>query len=703
MTANRDLDADVEIADRLRLTWSPFFGRFGRLRPVQRVGIPKILDQKDVLMVAPTASGKTEAACAPLVEMNSGSERWTILYISPTRALVNDLFQRLDSPIEQLGLTIKRRTGDHRDPLVEPPNLLLTTPESFDSLLCRGRSRALRHVLGYVNAVVLDEVHLIFGTARGEQTRWLLHRLRRLREQMVTDAVIRTADLQVVALSATVPDVDALVDTYLGPDRAVVSVEGTRPIELVAPDAGSPAAESSVLNYVRSADASEKVLVFSNARKRVDELARVLATTLEPDRYEVRAHHGSLAQAERESVESAMKARDRIVVCATMTLEIGIDIGDVDVVVLDGPAPSVSSLLQRVGRGNRRSGYTRLMMCSGSVVESLVHAAMLDAARVGDLGDAERGPQYAVARQQLASYIFQAPGRSRPRAQLEGFAGALLPTVDAARVLDHLVSLGEFEEDASGVRLGREWLDLSDRGAIHSTIEDAGGYEVVDQRTGAGIGKGIRSQSGRGLGVAGKLLEVKKWDQFKIVVSKAANEAGAAGQWSYVSRAWMRGAGQPRAVQRYLGIPRDEWPVLEVGQSICVFHFGGARRRAVLSLIEELAGTGATLHLDDWTIWLPDPGRNEHRVPGWLTRWTPDQLGLLLDGSRLDRMERLLARPAANKQLPLGLRVREVSEWLALSDEREAFSRATWTRPGDPHAANALRLVARELWPIAFT
>ena len=175
-----------------------------------------------------------------------------------------------------------------------------------------------------------------------------------------------------------------------------------------------------------------------------------------------------------------MKARDRIVVCATMTLEIGIDIGDVDLVVLDAPAPSVSSLLQRVGRGNRRSGYTRLMMCSGSVVESLVHAAMLDAARAGDLGDAERGPQYAVARQQFASYIFQAPGRSRPRAQLEGLAGALLPTVDAASLLNHLVSLGEFEEDASGVRLGRRVAGFERSTNALDEIEDAGGYEVVD-------------------------------------------------------------------------------------------------------------------------------------------------------------------------------------------------------------------------------
>src|SRR5205823_6804612 len=104
----------------------------------------------------------------------------TVLYVSPTRALVNDLYERLHDPLRQLGLRLVRRTGDHKDSLAPAPHVLLTTPESFDSLLCRGRDGERGHVLASVVAVVLDEIHLLLGSPRGEQARWLVERLRRL-------------------------------------------------------------------------------------------------------------------------------------------------------------------------------------------------------------------------------------------------------------------------------------------------------------------------------------------------------------------------------------------------------------------------------------------------------------------------------------------------------------------------------------------
>src|SRR5688500_17057613 len=110
-----DPPPDAELAQRLRISWSTFFGRFGSLRPIQQLSIGGILEGRDALLVAPTASGKTEAACAPLIERNFAEREWAILYVTPTRALVNDLYERLASPVEQLGLTIGRRTGDHRD------------------------------------------------------------------------------------------------------------------------------------------------------------------------------------------------------------------------------------------------------------------------------------------------------------------------------------------------------------------------------------------------------------------------------------------------------------------------------------------------------------------------------------------------------------------------------------------------------------
>jgi ATP-dependent Lhr-like helicase len=498
-----------------------------------------------------------------------------------------------------------------------------------------------------------------------------------------------------VALSATVPDSTLVAAAYLRERPEVITVGGTRTIEVVTPPTESPTVEHSLPPYLAAVGA-QKVLVFSNTRKRVDQLARDLAESLSPTGYQVRAHHGSLAQPEREATEAAVKDNDRIVVCATMTLEIGIDIGDIDLIVLDAPAPSVSSLLQRIGGGNRRTDTPRLMMCSGSVAEALVHAAMLEAARRGNLGVAERGPQYAVARQQAASYIFQAPNRARPRSQLESLASAVVPAVDYGSLIDHLVGNEELAADSSGVRLGKPWQDKTTMGEIHSNIEDAGGYQVVDAHTGAQIGKGIRSQTGRGMGVAGKFLEVKKWDDFRILVRKAASEEASRGEWSYVSQAWMRGAGQPRAVQSYLGIPRDDWPILVVDGTQCAFHFGGSRRKAVLQLVLDFSGQKA-VQLDDWAIWLETQANSHAQRPTWLAGWQPSQLEILLGPDRLPRTERLLARPRANEALPTALRMREVMMWLDLDGELAAFTRARWSPPPNADARQALLAVATAL------
>ena len=122
MDSESALIQDRTVANRLQHTWSAFFQRFGRLTPTQREAIPPVLAGRDCLVCAPTASGKTEAACAPLIErLLSGGTDWTILYVSPTRALVNDLYERLWTPIRDLSLRLERRTGDHHGVIDPPP------------------------------------------------------------------------------------------------------------------------------------------------------------------------------------------------------------------------------------------------------------------------------------------------------------------------------------------------------------------------------------------------------------------------------------------------------------------------------------------------------------------------------------------------------------------------------------------------------
>ena len=156
------------VARQLTRSWDAFFARFGRLTNVQRAAIPDILGGRSVLVSAPTAAGKTEAACAPLMErMLRLPGDWRVIYVSPTRALVNDLFERLRNPLERLNVRLARRTGEYRSG-AEEAQVLLTTPESLDSMLCRGRIEG-GHLLAASAAVVLDEIHLLASSARGEQ------------------------------------------------------------------------------------------------------------------------------------------------------------------------------------------------------------------------------------------------------------------------------------------------------------------------------------------------------------------------------------------------------------------------------------------------------------------------------------------------------------------------------------------------------
>lgn len=683
------IDQDRAVARRLHRTWDPFFGSFGRLTEIQRAVIPAIVGGQDVLVCSATASGKTEAACAPLVERFIGRQGpWTILYVSPTRALVNDLYMRLQTPLGRLGLRLIRRTGDYPTEVYPPPHVLLTTPESFDSILCRGRvADPEGHAFAWVTAVVLDEIHLLRGSARGEQVRWLLERLHRLRREAKRKDWATDESIQVVGLSATVPNPDRVRDAYL-PAGTVLSVPGGRSIETVAVSCDLPQVEAALPTYLESLHRSEKVLVFCNARRRVDDLVAFLRPKLETLGYPVRAHHGSLSRREREETEAAVKQEARIVVVATSTLELGVDIGDIDLVVLDGPAPDIPALLQRIGRGKRRTDSTRVMTCSGSAAEVVVHSAMIEAARAGWLGPAEEGLQHAVARQQLASYIFQAPRRHRHRNRLQELLDACAAPVVARSLLDHLLDIGELEQDADQIRLGEYWRDQTGRGEIHSNIEGSPGETVVDERSGQAIAHNVSFRGGTGLRAGGELLQVRAWRDRKIEVRRVADARLARGEWSYSSRAWVKGAGQPQSVCRYLGIAEDEWPVIvEEGWSY-VFHFGGVRRRAVL----ELAAEGPDLSqvkVNEWFIEIPT--LDEDR-PLWIAQMSPALLEIGL-ASNLGRLERLLARPQANKSLPLDVRINEIRSWLQMDKTVAEIQRAHWVRAEDADLREVLSIL----------
>lgn len=397
MTSSCQLDNRVATA---------FYGRFNELREAQQAAIEPLLAGLNIVLTSGTGSGKTEAVTAPLV-----SKYWReavradylfLLYIAPTKALVNDLEKRLHPPLAALNLRVGVRHGDRDDLKSGPvPHVLITTPESLEVMLFR-KDPALQSI----RAVVVDEVHLLYNTQRGFQLSILLQRLRR----------ILPRDLQCAALSATVGDLSHVRDFLLGADASaeLLAFSAARAIDAQIRHVEGP---SQFLSLVRKMTEGRptKLLVFANSRRECERLAGILQDD-DALRHSVFAHYSSLSPEVRLDTERKYAAMRTAICVATSTLELGIDIGDIDAVLLWGVPSGVDSFLQRIGRGNRRSNKTNVVCLvpddSDSVsLDAIRFAALLDGAKKGELPISEPYELFGAIGQQCLSIIVSDDGR----------------------------------------------------------------------------------------------------------------------------------------------------------------------------------------------------------------------------------------------------------------------------------------------------
>ena len=357
------------------------------LRPLQEEATGPVLDGDDALMLAPTAGGKTEAAVFPLLTaMSAGG--WaapSVAYVAPLKALLNNLLPRLEAYSGWLGRGAALwhgdvTTGTRARILQDPPDLLLTTPESLESMLVSVKVDH-RRLFGGLQTVVADEVHAFAGDDRGWHLLAVLERLTRISGRPV----------QRIGLSATVGNPVDLLAWLQGssagkrPGRVIApgidvlpAVTSSRVLRRTgalpakpgpatgraAPATGPPPGDVQ-LDYVGSVDNAAKVtaalhqgekrLVFCQSRRLVEQLG----TALRASGVTTFLSHASLAADERRRAEEAFATSRDCVIVATSTLELGIDVGDLDrVIQLDAPA-TVASFLQRIGRSGRRPGSPR--------------------------------------------------------------------------------------------------------------------------------------------------------------------------------------------------------------------------------------------------------------------------------------------------------------------------------------------------------
>ncbi|PZO68173.1 MAG: ligase-associated DNA damage response DEXH box helicase [Paracoccus denitrificans] len=344
----------------------------------------------DTLLIAPTGGGKTLAGFLPsLVELADGYKGLHTLYISPLKALAADIGRNLARPVEDLELDIRieNRTGDTRQSArqrqrTDPPQILLTTPESLALMLSYPEAP---NIFGSVRRVVLDELHALAESKRGDELMLGLARLRTL-----------SPGLRVTGLSATVEDPEALaafmgggaiIHADPGPDPDIEMLPTSRPPPWAG--GGGHYAVPDVLNAIRGA---KTTIVFINTRAQAELFFQALWADND-DNLPIALHHGSLSREARERVEAAMAAGQLRAVVATGSLDLGIDWGDVDLVIQVGAPRNVKRLVQRIGRANHRyNAPSKARIVPANRFEVIECVAALQAVRERDLDGDARGP-----------------------------------------------------------------------------------------------------------------------------------------------------------------------------------------------------------------------------------------------------------------------------------------------------------------------
>ncbi len=324
--------------------------------------------ESNVIISSSTASGKTEAAFFPILSVlnNNPSSTVSVLYIAPTKALINDQFDRLSDLTLETDVKVTKWHGDasvsnKQKLLNSPTGVLQITPESLESILINRSSDIIR-LFGDLRFVVFDEIHTMMGSDRGNQVKCLIERI----------AYKIGYCPRIIALSATMGSVDkaaAWIGKGTGRDTAVVDIPNTDVhwkllLEQFYTDTDSKNSIDAGFDFIHSTCEKKRAIIFSNSREETELVCATMHQICQKkgtdDRFYI--HHGNLSAAIREDAERAIKDEEKkAVACATVTLELGIDIGKLERVVNVEAPNTVSGFLQRIGRSGRRDASPEMV------------------------------------------------------------------------------------------------------------------------------------------------------------------------------------------------------------------------------------------------------------------------------------------------------------------------------------------------------
>ncbi len=497
-----------------------FFSRFGgKLRPLQEQAFDLLELERDGLVTAPTGMGKTEAVFVPVAQrllLRSREQSNTLgaLIISPTRALATDLHKRMSPIFEQLGLRLDVATGDkNTQSKTIPSDALIRTPEGLDSTLVR-RPNEVQNV----QDIVIDEIHTFLNNPRGTQLVGLLQRLSML-----------SPEHRRLAISATLPQPEIVIETgLLRKNSVLVGIEDQSQIEFLTHHwAGEKIVGASGFLQFLKEKGVKKALGFVLSRKRAEEVTLWLNQGYL--RGSVFVHHGSTSPTHRRQTEENLRTRRVVLVVATTTLEVGIDIGDVDTCILFDAPLDASSLVQRAGRAGRRGGVRRVVLVSGlfdSISEFMPLLQQVKSKQIHT--DYDPRPSLAGCLQQVASYLMQV-NSSTKIGLLEFLMQAYQIPESAAQDVIQLALTSQFilENSLGDLLPSTATEKMFETRALHRTFAATTGTTVIDEQTQQVVGWADTREGGTVL-LAGKGREPVAWSQDQRKVFVKTTEGGQA-------------------------------------------------------------------------------------------------------------------------------------------------------------------------------
>lgn len=509
-----------------RLGWT-------ELREVQERSFEAVGHGCDVLIIAPTAGGKSEAALIPVIDdlIKNGRSGIACLYLSPLKALINDQEERISRFCIPTGLTLAKWHGDvpkgnRAWKEGETPHILMITPESLEVLFHEPK---LAKSLKNLRFVIVDELHAFVESERGAHLKTLLYRLDRIAKNPI----------QRIGLSATVGNpseiLDWLSDHRHGEELVSVEVPPKQKQFSFVIESGETARMEAVIRFITG----KKALVFVNSRREAENVMNAIAPRVE----NMYIHHSSVSSAMRREAEEVFSRDGGACIICTSTLELGIDIGDLDIVVQLGPPASVSSFLQRMGRSGRRgkAGYVAWVLADAC--ELLISAAILECAmhrRIEPLHPPENS--FNVLAQQLLLNLLRTKRTTRTSLlqtlhKLPPFSE--IPRSTIGKIIDHAVTEGYLTTDGDMLMLGETSEKMFGTANYRDLYSVISGNETCRAVTPEGevIGtldaRFVAGKTGGDFSLGGRVWQMVKYDEgHNLVVVVPGSEQTSRAFWT---------------------------------------------------------------------------------------------------------------------------------------------------------------------------